>query len=171
MYCPHLINCVLWGDGPDEIDGYVNASFSDVQGGWTGASNIDVNPLFVAPNDLRLSPGSPCIDAGDNTAVPASITTDLDGNPRFVDDPDSPDCWQLPGICGDPPVVDMGAYEFQLCPCDCEETPDGTVDVGDFLALLAQWGTPGPCDCEDPPDGAVDVGDFLAILAAWGPCA
>jgi hypothetical protein len=56
------------------------------------------------------------------------------------------------------------------CPCDCEDPPDGSVDVGDFLALLAQWGTPGPCDCEDPPDGAVDVGDFLAILAAWGPC-
>ncbi|MHC4273278.1 MAG: hypothetical protein ACYSUR_06370 [Planctomycetota bacterium] len=56
------------------------------------------------------------------------------------------------------------------CPCDCETTPDGAVDVGDFLALLAQWGTPGTCDCEDPPDGAVDVGDFLALLAAWGPC-
>jgi hypothetical protein len=57
-----------------------------------------------------------------------------------------------------------------LCPCDCEEPPDGTVDVGDFLALLAQWGAPGPCDCEDPPDDTVDVGDFLALLAAWGPC-
>jgi hypothetical protein len=48
--------------------------------------------------------------------------------------------------------------------------PDGTVDVGDFLMLLAQWGNPGACDCEDPPDGVVDVGDFLAILAAWGLC-
>jgi hypothetical protein len=56
------------------------------------------------------------------------------------------------------------------CPCDCEEPPDGTVDVGDFLALLASWGQPGPCDCEVGSDGAVDVGDFLAILAAWGDC-
>ncbi|MHC4422330.1 MAG: GC-type dockerin domain-anchored protein, partial [Planctomycetota bacterium] len=56
------------------------------------------------------------------------------------------------------------------CPCDCEAVPDGTVDVGDFLMLLAQWGNPGACDCEDPPDGVVDVGDFLAILAAWGLC-
>ncbi|MHC4129635.1 MAG: hypothetical protein ACYSUA_16025, partial [Planctomycetota bacterium] len=52
--------------------------------------------------------------------------------------------------------------------CDCEDKPDGTVDVGDFLAMLAQWGNPGTCDCEDPPDGAVDVGDFLALLACWG---
>ena len=44
------------------------------------------------------------------------------------------------------------------------------MDVGDFLALLAQWGTLGPCDCEEPPDGVVDVGDFLALLAAWGDC-
>jgi hypothetical protein len=44
------------------------------------------------------------------------------------------------------------------------------VDVGDFLALLAQWGNTGLCDCEDPPDGTVDVGDFLALLATWGPC-
>ncbi|MHC4775108.1 MAG: DUF7901 domain-containing protein [Planctomycetota bacterium] len=65
-----------------------------------------------------------------------------------------------PADGGDPPP----------CPCDCEEPPDGTVDVGDFLALLAQWGTAGPCDCEDPPDGAVDVGDFLALLATWGDC-
>ncbi|MHC4421388.1 MAG: GC-type dockerin domain-anchored protein, partial [Planctomycetota bacterium] len=56
------------------------------------------------------------------------------------------------------------------CPCDCEDPPDGAVDVGDFLALLAQWGTADTCDCEDPPDGAVDVGDFLALLATWGPC-
>jgi subtilisin-like proprotein convertase family protein len=60
--------------------------------------------------------------------------------------------------------------EAAVCPCDCEDPRDGTVDVGDFLALLSQWGDPGTCDCEDPPDGTVDVGDFLAILAAWGPC-
>jgi hypothetical protein len=60
--------------------------------------------------------------------------------------------------------------EIRSCPCDCEDPPDGTVDVGDFLALLAQWGNTGLCDCEDPPDGTVDVGDFLALLATWGPC-
>jgi hypothetical protein len=56
------------------------------------------------------------------------------------------------------------------CPCDCQTDPNGSVDVQDFLALLAQWGGPGSCDCDDPPDGVVDVQDFLAILATWGPC-
>jgi hypothetical protein len=48
------------------------------------------------------------VDAGINSAVPAEVTTDLDGNPRFVDDA---------GVAGSgrggPPVVDMGAYERQ----------------------------------------------------------
>jgi hypothetical protein len=56
------------------------------------------------------------------------------------------------------------------CPCDCESQPDGTVDAGDFLAMLAQWDGPGTCDCEDQPNGVVDVGDFLAMLANWGAC-
>ncbi|MHC4966937.1 MAG: GC-type dockerin domain-anchored protein, partial [Planctomycetota bacterium] len=110
------------------------------------------------------------LDSDGNTTEPCP--RDLDDRPRLVDDPQADDCRQAPGQCGDPPVVDMGAYEYQPppCPCDCEDLPDGTVDVGDFLALLAQWGNPGTCDCEDRPDGAVDVGDFLAILAAWGLC-
>jgi hypothetical protein len=122
-------------------------------------------------DDLRLLPGSPCIDAGDNTAVPGSVTTDLDGRPRFVDDPNCPDCWQLPGTCGDPPLVDMGAYEFQTgCPCDCGMPADGQVNVVDFLALIGDWGGSGPCDCADGGDGTVNVVDFLAMLGAWGSC-
>lgn len=48
-------------------------------------------------------------DAGINSAVPGSVTTDLDGNPRFVDDAGVADSGS-----GDPPRVDMGAYERQI---------------------------------------------------------
>ncbi len=68
----------------------------------TGADgNISEDPLFVLTpdpgpdgewgteddelGDARLSAGSPCIDAGDNAYVPEFVTTDLEGNPRFVD--------------------------------------------------------------------------------------
>ncbi len=118
---PMVTNCILWGDTPNEIGGagVPTVSFSDVQGGFPGIGNIDADPMFIdadgpddipgtEDDDLRLSPGSPCIDAADNTAVPLGVTTDLDGNPRFVDDPGVADT----GI-GPPPVVDMGAYEFQ----------------------------------------------------------
>ena len=63
-------------------------------------------------SNLRLQPGSPCSDAADNTSVPADVTTDLDNAPRFVDDVGTPDT----GL-GDPPIVDMGPYEYQItCP-------------------------------------------------------
>jgi parallel beta-helix repeat protein len=105
-----VANCILWGDTPDEMagSGAPPTTFSDVQGGAAGIGNINADPLFVDPGngDLRLSPDSPCIDAGDNTVVPGGITTDLDDSPRFLEIPETPDT----GF-GDPPVVDMGAYE------------------------------------------------------------
>ncbi len=170
---PIVTNCIVWGSTNGEIVNLPGAaptvSYSDVQGGWPGLGNIDADPLFVDPDNgnLRLQPGSPCIDAGDNIAVPAGITTDLDGNPRFVDDPDTIDSGN-----GDPPIVDMGAYEFQgapPCPWDCGGDDDGNVGIVDFLALLAQWGTLGSCNIDGDGSG-VGINDFLALLANWGPC-
>ena len=87
----------------------VAVSHSLVEGGWPGTGNIDADPLFVDPGngDYRLSPGSPCIDAGRNSSVWYGTTHDLRGAPRFLDDPLTPDT----GI-GPAPIVDMGAYEF-----------------------------------------------------------
>src|SRR5262250_2016942 len=85
---PTVTNCILWTDWPNEFEGdAANVRYSDVQGGYAGDGNIDVDPLFVnsGSGDLRIQHDSPCVDAGDNTAVPNGITTDLDGNPRFLD--------------------------------------------------------------------------------------
>ncbi len=86
-------------------------SFSNIEGSFPGTGNIDADPLFVDSDggDYRLSAGSPCIDAGDNTAIPFK-TTDLDGNPRLIDDRATPDTG-VPFVNG--PIVDMGAYEYQ----------------------------------------------------------
>ncbi len=102
--------------------------------------------------------------------MPPGSTTDLDGNPGFVDDLNTPDCPQAPATCGDPPVVDMGAYEFQRgppCPWNCGADNDGDVGIIDLQALLAQWGGPGPCDFDG---GGTGIIDFLELLANWGPC-
>ncbi len=94
--------------------------------GWSGSlggtGNIGTDPQFAdaagadgtagtEDDDLRLLPASPCIDAGENAAVPADVAADLDGHPRFLEIPEAPDCQQAPGTCGDAYVVDMGAYE------------------------------------------------------------
>jgi hypothetical protein len=61
-----------------------------------GAGNIfATNPGFLSTNDFHLSAGSPCINAGNNAAIPSDITTDLDGNDRVYDN-----------------QVDLGVYEF-----------------------------------------------------------
>ena len=127
-----IANCIFWGntDGGDSGEqaqihwGSIvpTVDYTCVQGltgALGGTGNIGDDPLLADPDgpddvlgtpddDLHLSPSSPCIDAGDNTAVPIDVTTDLDGNPRFVDDPTTPDTGQ-----GTPPIVDMGAYEYQ----------------------------------------------------------
>jgi hypothetical protein len=53
------------------------------------------------------------------------------------------------------------------CPWDCGND-DGEVGINDFLAMLADWGSPGPCDLDG--NDVIDVVDFLDLLANWGPC-
>jgi hypothetical protein len=134
-----------------------------------GSHNIIGEPLFVDPDhgDYRLAPGSPCIDAGNNAAVPIGTTTDLQGNPRIADDPTSPDSGH-----GGLATVDMGAYELQA-PCPWDLDGDGTVSLDDILGLLDSF---GPCadpdDCPADFDGSGDVGvtDLFAQLASYGSC-
>ena len=114
--------------------------------------------------DHHLDVGSPAIDAGDNDAVSEGTTVDLDGNPRFVDDPDTPDTGN-----GTPPIVDMGPYEFQADSCPADLDGSGAVDFGDILAILAAWGSASGAEDLDN-SGVVDFGDLLVVLGAWGPC-
>jgi hypothetical protein len=162
-------NTIMWdnvgGAIANETGSTATVGYSDIQGGWPGPGNIDADPLF-ADADGRLSPGSPCIDAGNNAAVPPGLDTDLDGNPRFVDDTCKPDTGSPPE---DDPYVDMGAYEFQGCSCDLNG--DGEVGINDFLVLLSDWGPCADCDaCPADFDGDCEVGvtDFLKMLACWG---
>ena len=165
-----VTNCILWGDSPNEIAGPTTVSYSDVAGGFAGIGNIDADPLFVAPgiDDYRLSSGSPCIDAADNTAVPKGIDTDLDGNPRFVDDPDTDDT----GF-GDPPIVDMGAYEFQVTVGPWDVNGDGVVDYHDLLEVVHNLGVcddPDNCPWDVNGDGIVNGRDVAAVARHFGSC-
>jgi predicted outer membrane repeat protein len=84
---PVLTNCILWGDAPDEVaGGSPVVTYSDVQGGYLGAGNIDQVPLFQDPanGDFHLGPGSPCIDVGNN-AAPDLPDLDFEGDGRVLD--------------------------------------------------------------------------------------
>ncbi len=173
---PLVHNCILWDNDTEELvdvnGAATTASYSDVQGGWPGTGNIDADPLFVAPGsgDYHLLSDSPCIDAADNTAVPKGVVTDLDGYDRFVDIPCTDDTGN-----GTPPIVDMGAYEFQLFHVTCKWDLDcnDSVGAGDLLNLLAAWGACPPkefCPADFDSNGFVGAGDLLALFANWGPC-
>lgn len=106
-------NCILWENAPTPIrdqESITTIAYSCITGGWPGEGNFSADPMLVDPanGDLRLAPNSPCIDAGDNNGVPPGQTLDLDFNPRFADDPGTPDSGR-----GAAPIVDLGCYEFQ----------------------------------------------------------
>ncbi len=171
-------NCILWGNtGPGgatvgnqltNSGGSTTVTYTILQGGFTGIGNLNTNPLFVdqAGANYRLQPGSPAIDSGSNSMVPAGTTVDFDGLPRFIDDPAVVDSGN-----GTAPIVDRGAFERQLPPpppCPADLDGSGAVDAADLAALLNGWGGSGAADLDG--NGLVDAADLASMLNAWGPC-
>jgi predicted outer membrane repeat protein len=138
-----LRNCVAWDNGATPIGGTGTSTvtYSDVQGGYPGAGNLNSDPLFVdaAGGDLSLLEGSPCIDAGNTTVIPLAIDHDLAGAARAVNVTEAP-----AGVAALGYYADMGAYEFQSrgptpsCPGDANG--DGAVDVQDLVIVVVSWG-------------------------------
>lgn len=164
-------NCIFWGDTPDEIVNIaadVTVSHSDVQGGLPagttdGGGNIDDDPMFVdadgvddvigtEDDNLRLTSASPCIDAGDDAAVPPGVTTDQDGGPRFLD-----------GDGDTVFTVDMGAYEWGTGPAPLEAGPNPFhMAGGDELNRVGGFKTPVL-----PAPGEVEFAIRVRIKRMW----
>jgi hypothetical protein len=71
-----VINSIFWENditlmeyGSMELS-TLNASFSDIQGGWEGEGNIDADPLFCLSDstDFTLAENSPCVGMGEYEA-------------------------------------------------------------------------------------------------------
>ncbi|MCG8404942.1 MAG: right-handed parallel beta-helix repeat-containing protein [Phycisphaerales bacterium] len=190
---PVLSNCILWGntangfgDEAAQINGAPDVNYSLIQGltgSLGGVGNIGGDPLFVdtdgvddiigtEDDDLRLQSGSPAIDAGDNTSLPAdtfdldndsntteSIPIDLAGKPRFFDDPATADTGN-----GTPPIVDIGTFEFMA---DCNN--NGTPDEDDIAAMTSDDCNVNdiPDECEVPPNATLSVWTAAGDGTSW----
>lgn len=168
----NVYDSIIWGNTTTsgaKTSTYVatsqpSVSYSDVQGGWSGATsggNVDLDPQFVdfAGGDYRLLTSSPLVNLGDNGA-PFVPKLDLDGNERI--------------ICT---VVDMGAYETPAPPTGCpgvfvrgDCNDDAALDVTDAVAVLAYLFLSSPVTCLDAcdmnSDLTLDVSDALYLLAS-----
>ena len=181
-------NCIFWQNadsgGMDESaqihvgENLPTVRFSCIQGLVAGGAfdsgsnteNIGDDPAFVdadgadnfpgtLEDDLRLLAGSPCIDAGDNAAVPAGVTTDLSGGARIANG-----------------IVDRGAYERVAdetppsirCPADLVaecDGPGGTPVL--FSVTAADTSDPSPLVVCDPPSGSLfPKGDTVVVCRA-----
>jgi hypothetical protein len=161
-----VINTLIWGNRSGavqplatQITGTAQVSYSCIDDGtpgtnilYPGTGNTDKDPLLRrAPDDggdgwgvggnddygdLRLTYGSPAVNAGDDTAVPGDISGDLD---------------ELPRVAGG--RVDMGAYELQPAqPGDFDK--DGVPDESDKCPLI-----PDPQQQDGDNDGMGDACD------------
>ena len=154
---PVLLNCILWGDTPDEIAGdttNLTVSYSDVEGGWAGDGNIEGDPLFsdAENGDYHLLAGSPCIDAADSTGAPE---LDMEGDTRY-DDPNTANTGT--GANGD--YYDIGALEYQC------EIVEATIDIDPHTINLKSKGKYITCYIELPTDYDVNDIDINRVVVS-----
>jgi hypothetical protein len=141
----HIRNCIIWGNSSGQIMGNegftATVTYSDVQDGYTGPGNIDVDPLFFhgASGDVRLQPGSDCIDAATPDGAP---DTDILGVLR-------------PQGGG----IDMGAYEF---PVEDDADGDTIADVYEGIEDPDSDGVGNDLDLDSDDDGLADADEGIA---------
>ncbi len=123
-------DAIFWGNGDelvDETGGALDISHALIEGGFAeGTAILDADPLFVRPpspgpdgmwgtpdddyGDLRLTEGSPAIDAGDASHLPADAA-DLDDDGDTAE-PVPFDLDDRTRVQGD--ALDLGPYEARV---------------------------------------------------------
>jgi len=166
-----LTNCILWGDEPNEIvDGALSSTtvtYSNVQGGWPGETNIDADPCFAdADNgDCHLKSQAGRWDPNSQTWVQDAVTSPC------IDVGDSGSDWTAE-LWPHGERINMGAYggtpEASMSLSDAGNMADlnldGRADYRDMKLLTNKWLYKGVLAEDISRDGVVNFTDF-AIFA------
>jgi hypothetical protein len=180
---PIIENSIVWGNSGGSFSGASSSSsivsYSDIEGGFDGMENLNVDPMFVSPagNDYHLSVDSPLINAGNNSA-PHLTEFDLEGNPRIIGVTVDMGAYESDGSCSE---VDNDGDTYTACDGDCNDNdPDinpeateicdgidnncnGTIDEGFDNDNDGYTTCGGDGDCDDSAPGinpgAVEICD------------
>ncbi|NQU05243.1 MAG: choice-of-anchor D domain-containing protein, partial [Calditrichaeota bacterium] len=102
-------NSIFFGNAPAGRPNGMTVTYTDMQGGYAGAGNINTNPLFADSDNgnYHLSDESPCIDTGDPDADPDPDETRVDMGCFYFDQPEEPN------INVSPDSLDFGDVEIE----------------------------------------------------------
>ncbi|MCF7958618.1 MAG: hypothetical protein K9M57_09250 [Phycisphaerae bacterium] len=169
---PTLKNCILWNNYPNQIYGFANVNYSNIEGGYIGTGNIDIDPLFVDPAEgdfhLKSQAGrwdetaqswvkdnvtSPCIDAGDPASDWHSELWPHGGRSNM-------------GAYGNTTEASMSGDETKGCIADLNY--DGQVNIIDFSMLSNKWMLEQVLLKEDMDrNGLVSLPDAALLCKHW----
>lgn len=174
---PVIRDSIVWGNlGLPAVVGNVDMSFTDVQGGWPGTGNIDVDPAFVdaAAGDYHLKSAAYQWDP-----VGGSWGPSIDGvTSRCIDagNPSVSLALEQSAVPGDNVRINMGVYGGKATASISQVgwalrtdiSNDGTVDLNDFQNLAKTFDATGqrlPADFDRT--GQVGVNDFVVFTWDW----
>jgi len=175
---PTAADSIIYYNGFDCGFAQINSAaatvtYCNVQGGWPGAGNLDVDARFVVPGYWKptaaVQPGDPaaiwvggdyhlrwdstCINAGDPNLAVTVAATDMDGEPRVISG-----------------RVDIGYDEVGEKQADFSR--NGIIDIEDVAIFVQTWlnGPSGPkwdvlCDLHE--DEFVDLADWAELAKDW----
>lgn len=175
-----LHNCVIWDNDPERSnflirrDGVPQFSISNcIIDDWDGSipgHAFIADPMFIDPagpdmivgtedDDLRLSDGSPAIDAGAANLLPPDAQ-DLDSDGDAIE-PVPLDLDDGARLIGHAP--DLGAYERTALVCPADLNADGLLNFFDVSVFLSAFTSSSP-PADLNGDGAYDFFDVSALI-------
>ncbi len=156
-------NSIVYNEGGDSPiwtndSSNIGASYSIIQGGWPGTSNLDVDPLYISRgiwgiegqwhdsgSDYGLQPTSPGINHGSNSLIPDD-DADVDGDDNLSENHP----WDLGGESRvQDGQVDAGAYE--QAPGSTGPDPTWEVLATSDITFDVPYGATAPVDLNGGP--------------------
>ncbi len=179
IYCTgssSLVNTIVWGNtghhSPEQISGCSSVTYSDIQGGYEGLGNIDLDPYFADPcGDYHLKSEAGRWNPNSESWVTDSVTSPCigKGNPGcpLRDEPNDVNNVR----------INMGAYGGTV---EASKTPAGrlytiadldnslVISIHDLGIFVSYWLNSGQCIPSDlDRSESVDLVDYAVFAQHW----